>query len=72
MALRGNMECFIMEVALYNFLYDKTSKEYKNTEMKICVNYIIMNIGNPENKGVLVKNFKFNALHSVDLVAENQ
>ena len=53
MALRGDIECFIMKVASHNFLYDKTSKEYKNTEMKICVNYIIMNIGTPENNGVI-------------------
>ena len=29
-----------MQVASYNLLYDKTLKEYKNTEMKIWVNYI--------------------------------
>ena len=34
---RGNMERFIVEVAFYNFLYDKTSKENKNTEMKKLV-----------------------------------
>ena len=40
------MECFIMEFASYNFLYDRISKEYKNTAMKICENYIVMSIGN--------------------------
>ena len=34
MALRGDMDRFIMEFASYNLLYDKSSKEYKNTEMK--------------------------------------
>ena len=48
---------FIMEIASYNLLYDKTSKEYKNTEMKICVNYIVTIIGTPENKGVISKTF---------------
>ena len=43
------MECFIMEVAADNLLYDNILKENKNTEMKICVYYIIMNIGIPEN-----------------------
>ena len=55
MASRDGMECFIREIAAYNFLYDKTSKEYKNTEMKLCVNYITMNIGTPENKSVISK-----------------
>ena len=72
MASQGNMGYFIMEVASYNFLYNKTSKEYKNTEIKICINYIIMIIGSPEYKDVISKNFKFNALHSADSVAENQ
>ena len=55
MASRGNVESFIMEVASYNFLYGKTSKEYKNTKMKICVKYIIMNTSTPENKGIINK-----------------
>ena len=37
------------------FLYDKTSKEYKNIETQKSVNYTIMNIGTPENKGVMNK-----------------
>ena len=49
------MKCFVMEVASYNFLYGKTSKEYKNTKMKICVKYIIMNTSTPENKGIINK-----------------
>ena len=53
-------------------LFYKTWKEYKNTETKICVNYITMNIGTPENIGIICNNFMFNALHSVDLVAENR
>ena len=62
MASRGDIECFIIEVASYNFLLcDKASKEYKSTEMKICVNYILMNIGTAENKGVISKKkIKFN------------
>ena len=57
MAWRGDMECFIMEVASYNFLHDKTSKEYKHTEIKIRVNYIIMNSGAPENQSIFSKTF---------------
>ena len=37
MASQGDTECFVMEVASYNFLHDKTLKEYKNTEMKKVV-----------------------------------
>ena len=54
MASQGDMECFIMEVVSYKFLSDKTKKKYKNTEMKIYVNNII-NVGIPENKGVISK-----------------
>ena len=36
-ASRGDMECFMMEDGSYNFLYDKTMKEYKNTEMMKAV-----------------------------------
>ena len=44
-----------MDVASCNFLCDKTSKEYENTEMKICINYILTNTGTPENKDVIRK-----------------
>ena len=37
MASRGDMEYFDMKGASYNFLYDKTSKEYKNFEMKNAI-----------------------------------
>ena len=37
MASRVDIERFIMEVASYHFLYDKTSKEYRDTEMKKAV-----------------------------------
>ena len=48
-----------MEVVSYNFFYaTKTSNEYKNTEMKFYVNCIIINIGNPGNKGVISKKKK--------------
>ena len=36
---------------------DKTSKEYENTKMKICINYIIINISSSENKGVISTKF---------------
>ena len=55
MSSQDDMECFVKKVASYNFLCDKISKEYKNTEMKICVHCIIMNIGIAENKGVVSK-----------------
>ena len=38
--------------------------------MKIYVNYIIMNIDTPENKGVIRKKNKFNALHLADSAEE--
>ena len=47
-----------------------TTKPQKN--IKICVNYIIMNAGIPENKGVInKKKVKMNALHSAVSVADN-
>ena len=55
MPSQDDMECFVTEAAAYNFLYDKTSKEYKNTEMMTCVYNIIMNIGVTENKSVVSK-----------------
>ena len=58
MSSRGDMVCFIMDVASYIFVYNKTSKESKNTEMKVCVNYIIINIDTSENKGVISKKKK--------------
>ena len=44
-----------MEVASYNFFCDKSQKEYKNTEMKICANYIVMYTGTSENKDAIKK-----------------
>ena len=67
MASRGNVESFIMEVASYNFLYDKISNEYKNTEMKICVNYIVMNTSTTENKSVISKK-KSSSIRCIQLI----
>ena len=41
---------FFFLILSYNLLF-----EYKNTEMKICVNYIIKNISSRENKDVISK-----------------
>ena len=56
MASRGDMKWFIMEVTAYNFFYTtKPQKNVKKIEMKICVNYIIMNIGTSKTKDVINK-----------------
>ena len=41
--------------------------------MEICVNYIVMSNGTPENKCVISKKkIKFNVLLSADSVADNR
>ena len=40
---------------VYFLLYDRASKKYEITNMKVCVNYNIMTIGTAENKDVISK-----------------